>query len=196
MIPHEAFDLSILDGGDGVGSHFGNDIRLRRLFVLARRRHLLLSTHSVAFLALEKRDGCVATAIAVILKGSRVFLRDGPAVAPLIEDVYRGGGWRCARMGGSFGGIYENFCDAGFLRPSCWHIGANDGCIRKGDEWQWSIPISEGSLRSGVVAVSYQIEANLPGSFMLPSCGRSAIRWSCEQSACQVSSCNFPGVAL
>jgi hypothetical protein len=29
MIPHDAFDLSILDG-DGVGSHFGNDIRLRR----------------------------------------------------------------------------------------------------------------------------------------------------------------------
>jgi hypothetical protein len=31
MIPHGAFDLSILDG-DGVGSHFGYDIRWRRKF--------------------------------------------------------------------------------------------------------------------------------------------------------------------
>lgn len=30
MIPHDAFDLSILDGDGVVGSHFGYDIRMRR----------------------------------------------------------------------------------------------------------------------------------------------------------------------
>lgn len=35
MIPHDAFDLPVLDG-DGVGSHFGYDIRFRREFFGAR----------------------------------------------------------------------------------------------------------------------------------------------------------------
>lgn len=40
MIPHEAFDLSNLDDGEGVGSHFGYDTQLWRSY-LARRRALL-----------------------------------------------------------------------------------------------------------------------------------------------------------
>jgi len=53
MIPHEAFDLSNLNDGDGVGSHFGDGTRLWRS-CLARRRALLRTVF--AFLALENEN--------------------------------------------------------------------------------------------------------------------------------------------
>ena len=57
MIPHEAFDLSILDDGDGVGSHFGYGISIEALVSGAQAN---MTQYCVAFSASENetRTAC------------------------------------------------------------------------------------------------------------------------------------------
>lgn len=74
MIPHEAFDLSILDDGEGVGSHFGYGTWLRR-FVSGAQANI--TQHCDAFSGTPTRNmrGTPVNAVAIdIISGCCVHI--------------------------------------------------------------------------------------------------------------------------
>lgn len=83
MIPHEAFDLSTLNDGDGVGSHFGDGFQLWRSY-LARRRALLRTVLHFWHWKTKTRMACWSIVLDIdFISGRRVddFTRHSNRVA-------------------------------------------------------------------------------------------------------------------